>query len=424
MSLIPLFFVFLLVLGLPIAFVLGISAIIVIIIQGVTPLNALPEYMFVGIDSFPLMAIPFFVLTGEIMRVSGLSSRLVKLAQVFVGRIPGGLAQVNILTSIFFAGITGSACADTAAIGSLLIPTMEKEGYSPEYSAAVTGASSCIGPIIPPSIILVVYGISASVSVSALLIAGIIPGMLMGVCLGILAYFQAIKYNFPCIQKKYSLRELLFAVKKAIPALLMPIIIVGGILSGVFTPTEAACVAVVYSISLGFATKKIKVKQIPAICINSAITTSVVLFIISTAKVFSFVLIINNIPMMLTNFLLSLSNNPIFIILLINVLLIIVGCFMDSSAAVILLVPLLLPVAKSVGMNPVHFGIVMCVNLALAEITPPMGPVLFIACRIAKISIEKLSIAIFPFFIALIIALLIITFSPNLVMFLPSIFIK
>ncbi|MBA7567895.1 TRAP transporter large permease [Candidatus Atribacteria bacterium 1244-E10-H5-B2] len=417
-------FLSLLIIGLPIAFVIGLTSLIIIRIQGTMPLNAIPEYMFFGIDSFPLMAIPFFILAGEIMTETGLSKRLIHFAQVLVGRIPGALAQVNILTSIFFAGITGAAVADTAAIGSIMIPAMGEEGYSAKYSAAVTAASSCIGPIIPPSIILVVYGVAANTSISSLLLAGIIPGIIMGIAMAIIAYFQAVKYKFPKIEETLNLLLLASAFWKAIPALLMPIIIIGGILGGVFTPTEAACVAVVYSTALGFITKTLKFKKIPSICIRASVTTSIVLFIISAAKFFSIILIINDIPFQVTHFFLSLSNNPLLIIFFINILLLLVGCVMEISAACVILVPILLPVVTQIGLNPVHFGMIMCVNLAIGLATPPVGPTLFVACRIARISIEEITEAIWPFLLALVSALLLITYFPDLTMFLPNLFLR
>jgi C4-dicarboxylate transporter DctM subunit len=330
--------------------------------------------------------------------------------------------MVNIGVSIFFAGITGAAVADTAAVGSILIPAMKDEGYPPAYSAAVTAVSSCIGPIIPPSIILVVYGIAANVSISALLIAGIIPGVLLGLCQGILAYIHAVKHKFPRRNERFSFSRLLFTFIKAIPALIMPLIIVGGIIGGVVTATEAAAIAVVYSLLVGFVNKSIKIKDLPEILFRSSITVGVVLLVISTAKLFSIVIVMNQIPTMLTNAFLSVSSNSIVILLMINLLLLIVGCFMEISAACIILAPILLPIVTALGVHPVHFGIIMCVNLAIGLATPPVGPTLYVACRIAKTSMSEITKAIVPYLGASVVALLLITFIPALSMTLPNLF--
>lgn len=415
-------FLFTLLCGIPIALVIGLTSLSTIILQGTIPLNALPQYMFMGLDSFPLLAIPFFVLAGELMSRSGISKSLINFCLVLFGRLPGALAMVNIGVSIFFAGITGAAVADTAAVGSILIPAMKDEGYPPAYSAAVTAVSSCIGPIIPPSIILVVYGIAANVSISALLIAGIIPGVLLGICQGILAYYHAVKYKFPRRSERFSFRRLLVTFVKAVPALIMPLIIVGGIIGGVVTATEAAAIAVVYSLIVGFVNKSIKVKDLPEILYRSSITVGVVLLVISTAKLFSIVIVMNQIPAMLTNAFLSVSSNSIVILLMINLLLLLVGCFMEISAACIILAPILLPIVTALGVHPVHFGIIMCVNLAIGLATPPVGPTLYVACRIAKTSMSEITRAIIPYLGASVVALLLITYIPALSMTLPNLF--
>ena len=420
---IPIIFLAILLLGVPIAFVIGITSLATLMIQGTIPFNALPQYMFMGLDSFPLLAIPFFILAGLLMSRTGISGRLIDFTMVLFGRMPGALAQVNIGTSIFFAGITGAAVADTAAVGTVLIPAMKKEGYTAAYSAAVTAASSCIGPIVPPSIILVVYGIAANASIASLLIAGIIPGVLMGLSMGVVVWFQAIKHKFPRREESYSFKKLVSAFIKALPALLMPLIIVGGIMGGVFTATESACVAVVYSLLLGLFTKTLKISDLSDVGIQASVVSGVVLLIISTAKFFSIIMVLNHIPAALTNLFLSVSDNRVIILLMINVLLLIIGCFMEISAACIILAPILLPVVTNLGIHPVHFGIIMCVNLAIGLATPPVGPTLFVACKIGKTSIEKITMAIWPFLLASVAALLLITFIPWLSLVLPSIFI-
>jgi tripartite ATP-independent transporter DctM subunit len=416
-------FFLILILGVPIAVVVGLTALIGLVVMGTLPLNALPQYMFSGLNSFPLLAIPFFVLAGVLMEKTGISKRLIDFTLLLFGRMPGALAIVNIVTSIFFAGITGAAVADTAAVGGVLIPAMKKQGYSAAYSAAVTAASSCIGPIIPPSIILVVYGIAANTSIAALLIAGIIPGVLLGVIMGIFAFIQAIKNKFPKSTEVFSLPGLGAAFFKAIPVLLMPLIIIGGIMGGVFTPTEAACIAVVYSFFLGIVIKTLKIGDLPGIFIEASIVTGIVLLIISTAKVFSIVLVMNQIPAQLAGVFLGISQSKVVILLMINILLLIVGCFMEISAACIILAPILLPVVVSLGVHPVHFGIIMCLNLALGLATPPVGPTLFVACRIAETSIAEITREIVPYLIAGIVTLFFVTFIPQLSLWLPSVFI-
>lgn len=409
--------------GVPIAFVIGISSFVVILVQGFIPLNAIPQYMFTGLDSFPLLAIPFFVLAGELMSKTGISKKLIDFCMELFGRLPGALGEVNIAVSIFFAGITGAAVADTAAVGGVLIPAMKDEGYPAPYAAAVTAVSSCIGPIIPPSIIIVVYGIAANASISSLLLAGIIPGCIMGLCQGFLAYFQAKKNNYPKRDIKFSISRLAKSFVVAIPALIMPLIIVGGIMGGVVTATEAAAIAVLYSLLYGFITRTIKLSDLPEIIYKASITIGVVLMVISTAKLFSIVITMNQLPAKLASIFLSSSYNPVIILLCINLLLLVVGCFMEISAACIILTPILLPIATSIGIDPVHFGIIMCVNLAIGLATPPVGPTLYVACRIADCSIAEISKAILPYLIATVIALLLITFIPELSLTLPRLFV-
>jgi len=410
--------------GIPIALVVGLTSLATIVIQGIIPLNAIPQYMFMGLDSFPLLAIPFFILAGELMGMSGISRKLIDFCMVLFGRMPGALAIVNVGVSVFFAGITGAAVADTAAIGSILIPEMKKEGYGAAYSAAVTAISSCIGPIIPPSIILVVYGIAANVSIAKLLLAGILPGIVLGICQGILAYYHALKYKYPRRTEKFSIKKLLVAFFKALPALVMPLIIVGGIMGGVTTATEAAAIAVAYSLIVGFVNKSIKLTNLPGIIFRSSITVSVVLMVIATAKLFSIVIVMNQIPPMLTNIFLSISSNKIVMLLMINILLLIVGCFMEISAACIILAPILLPIVTTLGVDPVHFGIIMCVNLAIGLATPPVGPTLYVACRIAKVSLSEITRAIIPYIGVSVVALLIITYIPGISLLIPNMLVK
>lgn len=417
-------FLITLLLGIPIAMVVGIASLVPLLVQGSIPLNAIPQYMFMGLNSFPLLAVPFFILAGELMTQSGISKSLIDFSLALFGRMPGALAQVNIGTNIFFAGISGAAVADTAAIGSILIPEMKRVGYGAAYSSAVTAIGSCIGPIIPPSIILVVFGIAANVSIGSLLIAGILPGILLGICLGILAYFHALKYKYPRRSDKFSFKELVRTFIRAIPALIMPLIIVGGIMGGITTPTEAAAVAVAYSLILGLVKKSLHLKDLPGILYRTSITVGVVLFIISTSKLFSIIITIDQIPTMAVHAFLSISSNKVVVLMMINILLLIVGMFMEISAATIILAPMLMPVVIALGVNPVHFGIIMCFNLALGLATPPVGPTLYVACRIGKVTMTQITKAILPYLGASIVALLIITYVPQISLFLPSIFVK
>ena len=416
-------FVVTLLLGVPIAFVLGLTSLVTLLVQGTIPLNAIPQYMFSGLNSFPQLAIPFFILAGELMGRSGISRRLINFCTALVGRIPGALAEVNILVSIFFAGITGAAVADTASVGAVLIPAMKDEGYPADYSAAVTAVSSCIGPIIPPSIILVVYGIAANASISKLLIAGFLPGILMGLCQGVMAFVHAKRRKYPRREAAFSWKEVGYTFVQAIPALIMPLIIVGGIMTGVCTATEAASIAVVYSLIYGFVNKTIKLKDLPEIICKASITVGVTLLLIGIAKLFSIVIVMTQIPTAVTKVFMSVSTNKYVILLLINLLLLVAGCFMEISAACIILVPILLPIVTTLGVDPVHFGIIMCVNLAIGLATPPVGPTLYVACKIADCSIAEISKAIFPYIVATAVALILCTFIPQISLFLPNLLI-
>jgi C4-dicarboxylate transporter, DctM subunit len=312
--------------------------------------------------------------------------------------------------------------ADAAAFGSVLIPSMKKEGYPASYATALVAAASAIGPIIPPSIILVVYGIAASTSIASLLIAGVVPGLLMGLALGITVYVQAKRHGFPRRAATLSVGAVLAAFWRALPALMMPGIIVGGIALGICTPTEAACVAVVYSAGLGLCTRTLPLRQVPAICLRASVVTGMVLFIIAAARLFSVLVVMYEIPVRVTNLALSLSHNAYVILLIINVLLLIAGCFLEISAACIILVPILLPVVTKLGVDPVHFGIIMCVNLAIGLIHPPLGPALFVSCKIGEVSIEETVKDLWPFLVSLITVLLVCTYWPALVLWVPRLF--
>jgi len=386
------------------------------------PWIIVPNSIFNGMNSFPLMAVPFFILAGELMNRGGITFRLVQFADMLVGRIRGGLAQANIASSMLFAGITGSALADTAAIGRVLIPAMVKQGYSPAYSAAVTAASSLIGPIIPPSITMILYGVSAGASISGLFLAGFVPGILIGLGLMITAYVFAVRGKFEVRKNKLPLAEKITRTRDAIVAMMMPIIILGGIFGGVMTPTEAAAIAVVYALVAGFFLGELKLRDLPPVFLRSGMVTASVMLIVGTARIFSDLLTQEQIPEQLALVVLGLTDQPWLLLLLINVFLLAVGFVMDTSAAIIILVPVLLPIATSIGLDPITFGIIMCVNLIIGLATPPLGICLFVAADVAKIRVERLIVAIWPFLLVQIAVLLLITYVRELPTALPRYF--
>jgi tripartite ATP-independent transporter DctM subunit len=414
------FFIFLL-LGTPIGFALGIAALAVFIKMD-TPvlLNMVPQRYFAGLDMFTLMAMPFFILAGEMMNKAGITHRLVQFANIIVGHLRGGLAHANIVASIFFAGLTGAAVSDTAAIGTMLIPAMVEDGYELDYSAAVTASSSIIGPTIPPSNMMVIYGSLMNVSIAGLFASGILTGLLLAFLLMILAGYYAAKRNYPK-KPRSSLLTMLKTTKEAIIPLLMPVIILGGILTGVFTPTEAAAVAVGYAAFVGlFVLKTLKLKDFPELFYKTAVVTGVVFLIIGTANICGWILAAERVPEAVAKVMLSIAHGKNSLLLLILILMLIVGCFMDIAAALIILGPILHPLAVSNGVHPLHFGIIMVFSLNVALITPPVGACLFVACGITKLTLEQLSKAIWPFIIVEIITLFIITFVPWIPMAIPK----
>ena len=407
------------VLGVPIAFCLGITAAFSLISLDM-PLRVVAQRIFTGIDSFPLMAVPFFVLAGDLMNQGGTTLRLVRFSNALVGWIRGGLAHTNIVASMFLAGISGSAVADASAIGGILIPGMTKEGYDVDFSAAVTASASTMGPIIPPSILMVIYGVTTGVSIGALFAAGFIPGVLIGFSLMAVAYVISRRRNYPKLARR-SFPEFIIAFRKAIFALLAPVIILGGILLGIFTPTEAAAVAVAYAFFVGvFVFRELRLADIPKILVQSGITTSVLLLVIGTANVLSWVLSAEQIPQKIAETMLGISKDPYFILLLINLFLLVVGMFMEGGAAIIILAPVLAQVAQAVGLHPLHFGFVMVLNLVIGLLTPPLGVCLFVACSIARISLVELVRAIFPFLIVEIGVLFLVSYFPVVALWIPK----
>ncbi|WP_059103281.1 TRAP transporter large permease [Shouchella shacheensis] len=411
-------FATLLLISVPIGIALGVASLIALIYSGALPVEYITQNLITAVDSFPIMAVPFFILAGEIMGRGGVTDRLFDVANKLVGNRTGGFAMATIITCMFFAAISGSGPATVAAIGGIMIPAMVKMGYDKKFATALVAAAGSLGVIIPPSIPMVIYGITGGASVGDLFIAGIVPGVLVAIGLMLYAYIYSRKKGYRGTGVKFTFRSFFKASWEAKWALLIPVIILGGIYGGVFTPTEAAAVAVVYGLVAGLLLyKELKLKDLPKVMADSALTTATVLIIIGTATVFGRIMTIEQIPSRVAEGMLALSENPIIIILLITVLLLIIGCFMDTLAAIIILTPLLLPIAVELGYNPVHFGIIMVVNLAIGFITPPLGVNLFVASGISGLSIESLAKSVIPFFVATLVTLLVITFLPQLSLF-------
>ncbi len=414
------FFVFL-ILNFPIALALGLSSMITILAFQLVPIQLIPQLMEGSTYSWTLLAIPLFILAGTIMSHTEISKRLTNFASKIFGSIAGGLGIVGIIASIFLAGISGSGPADVAALGTILIPAMIKRGYDKGFASALVASGGGIGIIVPPSIALVIYGVVADVSISKLFIAGIIPGILVGLSLIFMITFISRKKGFVEREKPASFREILISFKEAIWGLIAPLIILGGIYGGIFTPTEAASVAVFYSLFVGFVIHRdLKLKDLPEILIESGIISSVVMFIVITASVFSWILNTQGIAKTFATGLLNFSSNKVLILLLINLVILLAGMIMDAISIFYVFLPIILPVAEVVGIDPIHLGVIMTVNLAIGQITPPIGVNLFVACGISKIDLKTISKAVIPFILAEVTALLIITFIPPLSTYLPS----
>lgn len=420
LAVLVLVFIVTMAMGIPIAFVFGIGSILYFVFFSNIPITIIGQQLYNGVDSFVLLAIPFFILAGQLMNRTGITKDLVAFVQVLVGRLPGALAQVNIVVSILFAGLTGAAVADTAAIGSILIPAMKKEGYTPAYSAAVTTASSIIGPIIPPSIIMVIYGTITGESIGALFMAGFVPGVMIGLGLMVMALFYALKENHPRRTEPVPMPEVLKRTKSAIIGLIMPIIIIGGILSGKFTATEAASLACGYAFVIGIVVyRSLTFKDILESLLECAVISSVILLIICTAKLFGMVLTIERIPTQIAQIMMSITENKILFLLLVNAFLLLMGMIMETGANIILLAPILLPLAVKYGVHPLHFALIMIVNVNIGLTTPPLGVCLFTAAPIAQTSYESIALKVLPFVAMEILVLLLITYVPDIVLVVP-----
>jgi tripartite ATP-independent transporter DctM subunit len=418
-------FVILLALGVPIAYSIGLSGILTMLvsIDALPAVTTLAQRMATGLDSFTLLAIPFFIFAGQLMNRGGIAIRLIDFAKVLVGRLPGGLAFVNVIANMLFGAISGSAAASASAIGTIIHPRMMKEGYDRNFSAAINSSSATTGLIIPPSNILIVYSLSSGgVSISALFIAGYIPGILMGVLLMGVAAIYAVRNKFP-VDEKVPFLTGLRKLWDAIPSLLLLVIVIGGLIAGYFTATEASAIAVLYSLILALIYREIRWRDLPDIILKTIGTTSIVMLLIATSLGLSWIMSFENIPQTVSAGLLNISDSPIIILLIINLILLFVGIFMDMTPAVLIFTPIFLPVVtQQLGMDPIHFGIVMIMNLCVGLITPPVGAVLFVGCSVANVKIEAVIKPLLPMFAAMIISLLLVTYLPVLSLWLPSLF--
>ena len=415
-------FFILMLIGMPIGFVLGLTAVFGFLkMDDPVFMTMLSQRFFSAMNSYVYLALPLFLLAGDIMNKAGLTEKIVDFSNVFFGRLRGGLAQVNIATSIIFGGISGSAVADTAALGSIFIPSMTKEGYDRDFSVAVTAASSVIAPIIPPSIIMVLYGGLMGVSIAGLFAAGIVPGLLIGIGMMILTRFISEIRNYPQHQEKITFNRVKTETSKALWALFMPVIILGGILGGIFTPTEAAAVAVGYALFLGFVIyRNVSLKDFYWLLFRNSVMMGVIILILSAAAVLAWLFAIEQLPQAVAGFFTSITDNRYILLLLINFLMLIVGMFMDILSSLIILGPILAPMAINLGVDPLHFGMMMCVNLSIAMITPPVGGCLFIGMVVGKISFGKLVRAIWPYIFVELMVLLMVIYIPCITMFMPK----
>lgn len=412
-------FIALLLLNVPIALSLGVASVVAMVKIGL-PMDMFPMQVYANIGKFALLAIPFFILAGNTMEKAGISEKLIDLANKYVGHRRGGLAIVAVVTSCFFAAISGSGPATVAALGVIIIPAMTKAGYGKSMSSALMATSGAIGIIIPPSIAFVVYGAVAGVSIGKIFVAGIVPGLLMGAALIIVSLLLARKMDLE-EQEKATKEEKRAALKDAFWGLMMPVIILGGIYGGIFTPTEAAAVAAVYGIIVGiFVYKKITMKDLYKLLVDSAVGSAVVMFIIATAGFFAWFITTQGIAQMASDFLLQVSGNKYVFLLLLNIILLIAGCFVDATSALYIFTPIMLPVAVALGYDPIALGVVMTMNLAIGQVTPPVGVNLFVACGISKIGITDISKAVIPFILASLVVLLLLTYVPGIITFLPN----
>jgi len=413
-------FVLLLLIGSPVGVALGLSSAVVVYSILKIPLIVVAQRMFTAVDSFSFMAVPFFMLAGAFMSSGGVTKRLVKFANTLVGFISGGLALVVAVSGMFFAAISGSSAATTAAIGSSMIDEMVKKGYKKDFAAAVVASGGTVGIVIPPSITMVVYGVIAGVSIGDLFLGGFLPGIIMGTSMCVVSYIICRKAGLEG-EGRISIINILKSFKDSFFALMMPVIIIGGIYGGIFTPTEAAAVAAMYGLFIGFFIyRELKIKDIPAVISKAAVNTTIIMFIVGAANLFGWILTNAQVPHKIGMMFASISDSPIVFLMLVNVLLLFIGTLINASAAVVILTPILLPVAISMGIDPVFFGVLAVVNLAIGCITPPVGLDLFVVTAITKVPIEKVTKAILPYLLVLLLDLIVITYFPQIILFVPN----
>ena len=417
-------FTSLLAIGMPVAWSIATSSVLTLMVS--IPLlpafTTVSQRMGAGLDSFALLAIPFFILSGQLMNKGGIAHRLIAFAKTLVGSFPGGLALINVIGAMLMGAIAGSAMASASAMGSILGPEMEKDGYSREFGAAVNITSATTGLIIPPSNILIVYSLaSGGVSIAALFLAGYIPGILTGLFLMIVASIWAKKKKYK-LGKKSSLKEVFTTFIEAVPSLFLLVIVIGGIVTGIFTATEASAIAVLYTLVLAFIYREISLKSLPDILLDSSSTTAVVMLLIGASMSMSWVMSYENIPQNISSILLTISDNKIIILIIINLILLFVGIFMDMTPAVLIFTPIFLPVITKLGMDPIQFGIIMVLNLCIGLCTPPVGSVLFVGVGVAQTTIQKVVKPLLPLFLAMIVALFLVTYIPELTLWLPKLF--
>lgn len=414
-------FVMLLALGMPVVFALLVGPGLSLVLDDQQPyLAALLSRLYNGIDSFPLLAVPFFILAGELMNSGGITERIVRFSQSLVGHVRGGLAQVNILSSMLFAGISGSAVADASAIGKMMVPAMERNGYSRGFAAAVTAAAAVIGPIIPPSGIMILYGFVMNVSIGALFAAGIVPGVMIGLGLMAVTRLLAQRYNLPIASRKATWRERGVSLRGAGLALLMPVILLGGMLGGIFTATEAAAVAAAYALVVTlFVLRTLSFADMRHVFIATAVQSGVILMLVGAAVTFGWLITVSGMAERMAAMLVGITDNPLLLLLMLNLLLFLIGMFLDAGPAILILGPVLAPIFTSMGVDPVHFALIMCINLTVGLATPPMGLVLFVVASVANERIEPIVRALLPFLAVEIAVIFLVTYIPALTLTVP-----
>ncbi|WP_209123406.1 TRAP transporter large permease [Alkalihalobacillus sp. BA299] len=422
LALVGIAFLILLIAGLPIAFAMGSASVIGIVFKSDIPLTLIAQRMFEGLNSFTLLAIPFFILAGQLMEKGGISKRLVDFSYSVVGYIKGGLGMSSIMTSTIFAGISGSAAADTAAVGSVLIPAMKKKRYPIGLAATLQACAGSLGTIIPPSMVMIIYGSITGISIGALFMAGVIPGLLMALGMMIVTYFYGAKYNLK-EEGRPQLKQVWKTTKDAIWALILPIVVIGGIITGFFTATEAGIIAVLYALFIGlFVYKEYRIKDIPKILQEAAANTSMALLIIAGAAILGWIVAYVQLPQTVIKFLASVTENPLIIMLLIVIFIMIIGMFIETIAATILVAPVLIPIYQQFGLDPVHFGFVMVAAFVFAGVTPPVGGILYITASIGRAKLKEMLPYLFPYVGVMLLVVILTIFIPQLATYVPSLF--